>query len=402
MIGSLLAAWLDVRSKPLRTFAAIAGMVAAVVAVVLVDAAGALSRDANDEYLARRYGMPVTVSISPAGDQPAAISADRLATILRDNGVDALSPNMQAGIQILRGEYLGLDSLTWVSSAYPSIRVVDLVAGAWPVATARSETGHVVITTAKAYELGYTPQQAVGQVIWYSPRQGASTADIRTTPLLPLVIDAVAAETSNAFDGTGILLVSDLPQPGLAPMGGGFTWLARVNPADYGLVQELVGMVTTPSGQPQYEARRVDQYNELAPVLEQQEVTAAAVTLVALTVGGLGILGVGLASVRERSREFGLRRALGASRVRVFAGVLLQSVLEVLLAAAVAVPLAAILLEWLARDLVLDQLPLPAHTGLPPASAALGVAGALAGGVLAGLIPAVSAARSSVVQALRA
>lgn len=403
MIGSLIAAWLDVRSKPLRTVAAIAGMVAAVVAVILVDAAGVLSRDANDEYLARRYGMPVTASLSPIGDSPSAMASARLEAILRGNGIAAFSPAVGAGIQVLRGDHLALDSMTWVSSAYPSIRVVDLVAGEWPVATARSEVAHAVITVTKALELGYTPQQAVGQVIWYTARQGASTGDIRTVPLTPLVIDAVAAETSNAFDGTGILLVSNLPQPDLAPGPefGGVSWLARVNPVDYGMLQELVGKITAPDGQPRYEARRVDQYDELAPVMAQQEVTAGAVTLVALMVGGLGILGVGLASVRERRREFGLQRALGASTLRIFAGVVLQSVLEALLAAALAVPLAAILLEIYARDLVLAELPLPASTALPLISAALGVAGALLVGLVAGLLPAASAARASVVQALR-
>ncbi|MDP9473823.1 MAG: hypothetical protein M3Q71_24715, partial [Chloroflexota bacterium] len=78
MIGDVIAAWLDVRTKPLRTFAAIAGMVAAVVAVVLVDAAGVLSRDANDTYLARQYGLPVTASIFSESGRPTAEQAARL------------------------------------------------------------------------------------------------------------------------------------------------------------------------------------------------------------------------------------------------------------------------------------------------------------------------------------
>jgi putative ABC transport system permease protein len=106
--------------------------------------------------------------------------------------------------------------------------------------------------------------------------------------------------------------------------------------------------------------------------------------------------------VRERSKDFGLRRALGASKAVIFAGVIAQTLLEVLLAAAAGIFLAAILLELYARDLVLERLPLPSSTALPVESALLGLAGALAVGLLAGLIPAVTAARASVVQALRA
>jgi len=105
--------------------------------------------------------------------------------------------------------------------------------------------------------------------------------------------------------------------------------------------------------------------------------------------------------VRERSKDFGLRRALGASKLRIFAGVIMQTLLEVLLAAALAIFIAAILLELYARDLVLESLPLPASTALPVSSALQGLAGALLVGVIAGLIPAFSAARSSVVQALK-
>lgn len=159
--------------------------------------------------------------------------------------------------------------------------------------------------------------------------------------------------------------------------------------------------MTDDTGKPAYTVRRVDQSAELTPVLDQQGATGRAVTLVALTVGGLGILGVGLASVRERGRDFGLRRALGAGKARVFAGVTVQTLVGVLLAAAIAIPLAAIALELFARRLVLATLPLPASTALPVGSAVQGLAGALLVGLVAGLIPAVNAARASGVQALR-
>jgi len=402
VIGILIAAWLDVRSKPLRTFAAIAGMVAAIVAVVLVDAAGVLSRDANDEYLARNYGLPVTVSIGTAGGELTQDDANRLMDVLRGNGVDAVSPAVGFNIQREQNGALTMDGAMWVSTAYRNIRIVDMVAGAWPVDTARGDVAHVVITEQKALQLGYSDPGAVGQVIRYAPGQGAAPGDIRTAPLRAMVIDGVAATTSNAFENASILIVSDLPQPGFVPDGPrGTRWLARVNPVDYATLQQLVTSVTDATGAPLFDLRRVDQSAQLAPVLEQQEVTARVVTLVALTVGGLGILGVGLASVRERSKDFGLRRALGASKLRIFAGVIMQTLLEVLLAAALAIFIAAILLELYARDLVLESLPLPASTALPVSSALQGLAGALLVGVIAGLIPAFSAARSSVVQALK-
>ncbi len=282
------------------------------------------------------------------------------------------------------GGSLGPATLSWVSSAYADIRIVDMVYGSWPMDTARSAVAHVVITEQRARELGYAGPDAVGQVMHYTTRDDAGSGDIRIDPLRSMIIDGVAATTTNAFDSTSILIVSDLPRPELFPEFGGMSWLARVNEIDQGTLQNLVSSVTDETGAPLFQSQRIDQSAQLAPVLDQQAVTARVVTLVALTVGGLGILGVGLASVRERGKDFGLRRALGASKLRIFEGVIVQT-----------------LLELYARDLVLDRLPLPASTALPVSSAALGLAGALLVGLVAGLIPAFSAARASVVQALK-
>ena len=404
MIGILIAAWLDIRSKPLRTIAAIAGMVAAIVAVVLVDAASVLSRDANDEYLARNYGLPVTMSIGTAGGEIQADDVVRLLDTMEANGIDAVSPMVGFGIQRQHAENLTLDTTTWVSSAYRDIRIVDMVAGRWPIDTAKRDIAHAVITESQAERLGYShPAAAVGQVIHYAPNTSVSSANLQTAQLQPMIIDGVAASTTNAFETTQILVVSDLRSPGFMPDRlTSSSWLARVHPSDVALMQTLIANVTDDEGAPIFNARRIDQNQELAPVLEQQEVTAGAVTVVALAIGGLGILGVGIASVRERSKDFGLRRALGASKTRIFAGVIVQTLMEVLLAATAGIFLAALLLELYARHLVLDRLPLPASTALPMESAMLGLAGALVVGLIAGLIPAVTAARASVVQALRA
>ena len=161
------------------------------------------------------------------------------------------------------------------------------------------------------------------------------------------------------------------------------------------------GLPSIPNSVPHRQQFNLDAI-ALAQVLDQQDVTANAVTIVAFTLGGLGILGVGLAGVRERAREFGLRRALGASKPRIFLGVIVQTLMEVLIAAAIAIPIAAVALRRFARDLVLETLPLPPSTSLPVEAALLGLFGALLVGLIAGLIPAFNAARASVVQALRA
>lgn len=393
MIGGFIAAWLDMRSKPLRTLAAIAGMIAAVTAVILIDAAGIISQRASFEHLSRQSGLPVTLSITATVPQ----YGDDLDDLLQHSGLPAVSRSDRTQINILVDNRFTQASIQFVSPSCNRIRVVDMVAGMWPQETANSRVGHVVVTDSFARRLGYIePGQAVGQPIYYSPKSGFDLVENNET-LFVFVIDGVSTLAAGSVDDANMLLVSDASPPDWIEQGG---YLVRVNPVDLPMVQELFSRKNQATGEAMFGWNRLDQSDQFAPVLKQQEVTSRIVQTIALTVGGLGVLGVGLSSVRERTRDFGLRRALGASPAKVFGSVLLQSFLEACLASFLAIPLSFVLLRLVARQLVLQELPLPSEVQLPLQSVAWGIGCAAIVGIIAGLMPAVVAARASVAQSL--
>jgi putative ABC transport system permease protein len=120
-----------------------------------------------------------------------------------------------------------------------------------------------------------------------------------------------------------------------------------------------------------------------------------ALAAVSLLIGGIGVANVMLIAVSERTREIGVRRALGARRAVVLRQFLLEAALLSGLGGVAGV-LLALLLGLVAALLA------PGFSALAPAWAvASGIAASLLTGVVAGYLPARRAARLDPVDALR-
>ena len=73
-----------------------------------------------------------------------------------------------------------------------------------------------------------------------------------------------------------------------------------------------------------------------------------AIASIALIVGGIGIANIMLVAVRERTREIGVRRAVGATRLSILLQFLVESVVIALLGGLIGLGLGSAII-WLAR-----------------------------------------------------
>ncbi|MEL6780117.1 MAG: FtsX-like permease family protein, partial [Cyanobacteria bacterium J06597_16] len=117
--------------------------------------------------------------------------------------------------------------------------------------------------------------------------------------------------------------------------------------------------------------------------------------LIALVIGGVGIANITVASVVERTREIGLRRAVGATDMEV----MMQFVFEVVLLSA-AGGVAAIATVHFLSKIATTTLFVAPYT-FQPRDAAISMGAALIVGVGSSFIPALRVTRIDVVQALR-
>jgi putative ABC transport system permease protein len=116
---------------------------------------------------------------------------------------------------------------------------------------------------------------------------------------------------------------------------------------------------------------------------------------VGLVVGGIVIMNIMLVSVTERTREIGIRKALGARRRDIHVQVLVESATLSLLGALMGIGIGMVLAQ-----IVEAVSPMPA--AIAPVWMGVAVMMGVGVGVLAGIYPAVRAARLDPVVALRA
>jgi ABC-type lipoprotein release transport system permease subunit len=151
---------------------------------------------------------------------------------------------------------------------------------------------------------------------------------------------------------------------------------------------------------------QVDAYRQDAQGLEETlgmlRLAIRGAGVVVLVLGGLGVLNIGLVTVRQRIREIGVRCSFGATSARVFSAIVLESVCATFLAGLAAVALSVVLVRNLPLERLLNSgVPLADTPGFPVAAAVEGLVAATAVGALAGLLPAVIAVRARVIDAIR-
>jgi putative ABC transport system permease protein len=143
----------------------------------------------------------------------------------------------------------------------------------------------------------------------------------------------------------------------------------------------------------------VDNFRNIASVMT---VVATGIVGISLLVGGVGIMNIMFVSVSERTREIGLRKAVGARPGAILLQFLIEAVMICLMGGLIGVVIGQVMtsgLAYIARTSIPDLKLAEAYIPMWAIGLSFGFSAAV--GLVFGMFPAIKAARLDPIEALR-
>jgi putative ABC transport system permease protein len=397
--STLLVALRALRRNTMRSMLTALGMIIGVAAVITMVSIGNGAKAQVEAQVASLGRNVITILPGSATTSGArggygssnSLTIDDVDAIRREiAGAVAVSPEIRQGWQILGN---GLNWRTTVYGFAPEFSSIR----AWPVAEGRLFTENELRATAKVCVIGAT----VARQVFPDVDPLGQTLRINNVPFQ--IVGVLSAKGFNFF---GADQDDCVVLPHTSFMSRVFRWRNSINniiveapsPAAMPrLQQEITDLLQQRRGErePDFTVRNQLELAQAATATSRtMTALLGAIAGVSLLVGGIGIMNIMLVSVTERTREIGIRLAIGAHDRDIRVQFLIEAMILSMLGGAIGVLGGVGLAQLLSH---LNGWP----TAVSGASVALAVGFSAFVGVAFGFYPAHKAAQLDPIDALR-
>ncbi len=370
-------------SNKLRAALTMLGVIIGVAAVIVLVAIG---QGASSLVTSRIETLGTNVLfVSPAGGTPFPVTESSLVAHTLPYS-DLVVPEMAAGAKISTLSVQGSGSIDGTTASYLQLGGISLATGHFLTPFEVAQDQHVAVLGANQTASLFGGQNPVGSSILVMGQQFQVVGALNAVGQGPgasqdneIFIPITVAQTLLSTNQLSQLVIK-AASPGQANLA-----------ADY-----LTNLYTNQFGSPS--AVSVASEDQVLQTLQATRATFTDLLIgtaaIALVVGGIGIMNIMLVSVTERTREIGIRQALGATREDI----LLQFLLE-----SMAMSLAGGILGAVFGLGAMHIIPLILKTPavFSPTALVLAFVFSTAVGLIFGLYPAIKASGLDPIQSLR-
>ena len=398
----LLTAWTSAGANKLRTSLTLLGIIIGVAAVISLMAVG---RGTQEQITARIESLGTDLLFV----RPQATSADASGSLTISDAlalvdpvftpsVKAVAPEVSTNATVVFGQESTFVQVLGVTADYPSVRNFTVGSGQFVSPAHVLNGSQIAVLGSQIAETLFGNRDPLGSAI--------SINDRRFT-----VVGVLESKGGTALGGEDNRVLIPITTAALRLTGGyssdGDIDVQTINvqadgPATDAAIQEVTTLLRL-----RHEITDTDDFtvtNQQDTLDTLNETTATftvflgAIASISLLVGGIGIMNIMLVSVTERTREIGIRKALGAKRRDILNQFVIEALLLSLSGGAIGVGLGYVL------TIVLDGRSLGTqvfNTVFSPDTAVLALVVSAAIGLFFGIYPAARAARLHPIEALR-
>jgi ABC-type antimicrobial peptide transport system permease subunit len=353
LLAALRSAWRALGANALRSVLTMLGIIIGVAAVITMIAVG---RGATERVQAQMKGLGSNIMlVLPGGVTAGGVrlgaqtgqaltEEDAQAIAVEIPQVQVAAPSLRTGAQVVVG------NTNWSTSVFGTTNDY-LEAREWPLASGRLFDGAEVQGSAKVALIG----QTVARELFGDADPLDQVIRVRKVPVT--VIGLLEKKGQNSMgqdqDDVVVLPISTYRNRIQGGVGGKLKRVGTISVKvregeDMKAVEDNIRELLRQRLKVQPGAEDPFTIRNLTEILQAQEASSRVMTLllaavagISLVIGGIGIMNIMLVSVTERTREIGLRMAVGARGRDILAQFLIEAVTLSLVGGAIGVVVGA-------------------------------------------------------------
>lgn len=323
-------AWKAVGSNKMRTFLTMLGIIIGVAALnVLVSIADGASTSVSGQ-ISQIGANYLTVQISDDKEKP--IRLAEFSTLFDKDAIEEAAPVGRSSVTAKCGYNSGTMNVTGTTGSYFQIMDMEVEIGRTLKQTDVENHSYVIVITADtAQELfGYT--NAVGETV---------ALDGKNFQVVGILAEDSTTQTSGMMSSSDdedsvVILEGYIPYSTLSRMADSVLDITQfyVSSADENSMDRAemqVQQILLERFKNDEDAFTIQSQSEVMEAMEEVNHTLSlmlgGIAAISLLVGGIGIMNIMLVSVTERTREIGIRKAIGAGQTEI----LMQFLMEALI-----------------------------------------------------------------------